>query len=292
MYRFACPIPETVSDSSGQVSTETVVIVRDNPRGIERPEPALSPRRMLEKLARDLPYCRVESGFLPDFAEVHRVFSYQAGEPRLVAARDLLYAAGWDAGLYLALRDEAAGILGLYGPGKLLRVGASRVVRGVGAQSDALHYVETHLAKTGRVLAVACLSLEHGLASPGRLFRKVVGFDDADTEPTEWRFAARVDCAVLANGQTVPVGEAGGWLCDADTEPDSDLLLALTSRVVEGLEPMVRNMGGVDTKAVGGGAQFAIRGGTAGAPAKKREFFMNLGAERSSLGVWLNSNAV
>lgn len=259
--------------------------VRQRIAGIMQPLQA----NALEKLADDFPAAVIQTAKLDDFESVAELFAAQPIQPRITISRELAAALTRDAHLYDTLRAEADGLLNLGGGSKLLRLGAARVVRGITADGTSLGYVETHLTEDNIVLAVARLSLDNGLAMPGRLFRKLAGFADADAAP--WRFETMVkpDAAEARQRQEGKLGNA----FIADALPDSDLFVLLASKFLGKMEPLVLDLGGgVNLRPTLNGVLFEISGDTvAEADAGDAERFMTLGGGGNSSNLWISGDA-
>lgn len=242
----------------------------------------------LEKFASIFPGLLVQSGYLPCFDEVERIFASPPLEPRLVAGRDLLIAVARDDNLYETVRAETDGLLGLTGPSRLLRLAESRVVRGVGAQSDELRYVETHLSGDGKsVLGVSSLTLGNGLRTPGKLFRKLAGFADEGSAPWRFETVIRHEAALLEAGDADPDKDRLGNIYAAGAVPDSDLFVSLASRFLSFVKPLALKLGGgINLRPAEGGVYFDIRSDKHAAGEAER--FMTLGGAGGA-NLWLSA---
>lgn len=240
-------------------------------------------REGLEKLAAAFPDCLVQSGYLPCFDEVERVFTALPREPRIVASRDLLAAVGSDAELFETMRSRLSRLAAMGCDLPLLSLPDSAVVRGVGAQWDEVRLVEVHADPAdGAVSAIASLSIEQR-AFAGDSLPETLALSSFN--PLSWRFECLAKHRVLGSGPE---------FADEDAIPDSDVLISLASKFLGAIYPAILDhCAGVNLRPGAGGVFFEIEG--RGVQAEERagdedgaEQFMQIGgASRRSANIWL-----
>lgn len=240
-------------------------------------------REGLEKMAAAFPGCLVQSGYLPCFDEVDRVFTAPPREPRIVASRDVLAAVGSDADLFKTMRSRLARVSVMGNDLPLLSLPGSIVVRGVGAQWDEVRLVEVHADAAGETIsAVASLTIEQrafaGDALPEQLALSAFN-------PSSWRFECLAKHHVLGSGPE---------FSDEDAIPDSDVLISLASKFLGAIYPAILdNCAGVNLRPGAGGVYFEIEGrGTrsddrVGDDDGAEQFMQIGGASRRSANIWL-----